>query len=282
MSLVNYFVNINSKDRISPATTNSNEFSVQIQDIINLNSKRTVYLTAVYANIPPTWYNITTQNNSITVIENTDPLTVALSYVATIQPGNYNINDFMTALTAEMTAQSALFGYTKIYTATYNAAVGYMTITQTVAGHTFTFSFNAYNTDLAPFLGFGREWVNLTYVNPQIGAITSPDVVNFAESIPAIYIRSNMCRMQSGFDTSDSNTNMLGGPSDILAILPIENNGFSSIIYKNYEGIPDRRIKVNNVLNQNMTFKLTSDDPNFKIDLNGSDWTLTLIIQYVM
>lgn len=280
MSLVNYFVNINSKDRLAPLTTTSSKFNVQVQDIINLNSKKNVYLTPVYANIPPTWYNITTVNNKIVVIENTNPATIALTFTVTIPPGNYDIGSFMAALSAAMTAQSAISGYSQTYTSSYNSSSGTITVTQTTPAHTFTFSFGPYNTDLAPFLGFGREWANLTYVNPNIGFVVSPDVVNFTETMPAVYIRSNVYRMKSGFDTADNTQNMLGGPSDILVILPITNNGFNAVVWQEFEGIENRRIKVNNVLNQNMTFTLTSDDPNFIVDLHGSDWQLTCLIQY--
>jgi hypothetical protein len=281
MSLVNYFININSKNRISPLTNSPSDFRVNVQDLINLKAKRDVYVTPVYVYIPPTWYNVTSKNNKIVVVENTAPATVALTFIVTIPEGNYNVTDFLSALTGEMTAQSALFGYIQTYTGAYNSASGFITITQTTPAHTFTYQFGDVGSDLAPFLGFGSEYQNQTYANPYTGFVISPDVVNFTSTIPSVYIRSNFYRMNSGYDTNESNSG-LGGPSDILCVVPIVNNGFSSIIWEQYEGIQDRRIKVSGLLNQQLNLKITTDDPSNIIDLNGSDWQITLLVQYVM
>jgi hypothetical protein len=281
MSLVNYFINVNSKNRISPLTNSPSDYRVYVQDLINLRSKRDVYVTPVYVYIPPTWYNITSKNNKIIVVENTAPATVALTFTVTIPQGNYNVNDFITALTTQMTAQSALFGYTQTYTGTYNSATGFITITQTTPAHTFTYQFGDNGTDLAPFLGFSFEFQNQTYVNPNTGFVVSPDVVNFTSTIPSVYIRSNFYRMNSGYDTNES-TSGVGGASDVLCVVPILNNGFSAITWEQYNGIPDRRIKVNGLLNQQLNLKLTTDDPSNIIDLNGSDWQMTLLVQYVI
>ena len=66
--LQNYPVRINSKFRLNP-NENNNISYFKITDLININSRKKVYIAVPYANFPGTWYNITSRNNSFTLVE---------------------------------------------------------------------------------------------------------------------------------------------------------------------------------------------------------------------
>ena len=91
-NLVNYPVLISSKNR-----SNKNEISskmrIKITDLINLQSRKSVYVSVPYCHFPPTWYNITSKNNSLTVIEATNLFASPNSLTVSIPPGNYNVNN---------------------------------------------------------------------------------------------------------------------------------------------------------------------------------------------
>ena len=285
---VNYSVNINSKDRIN-AVDPPGIATFKINDLINLNSRKRAYLTMPYVNIPPTWLNVTASNNTVTVHESTWPAIAVLSYLVTIPTGNYAVAGFINALTSAMTSMSAISGYALTYTGSYNASTGLETIQITPANptHTFTYEFNTtINNDLKPFMGFSSFWngvgvpfpLNQTPAQPNSYTFISPDVVNFSAVMPAVYVRCSIYRTDTCYDTSDGPG---GSGGDILAIVPITGNAFSQITLLNgYEGIEDKRVEVNNILNSNITFTLTSDDKNFILDTAGWDWQAVLLIEY--
>lgn len=284
-TLVNYYVNLNSKDRLNRDQTSPSDFAIQIKDIINLKSRKLVYVCPIRACIPPTWYIVNQYNNTMMIVENTVPSTIAKLYTVTLTQGNYDVNTFMSAFTSAMTAQSAILGYAQTYSATYSNITGKITITNAnPLNFTFTFVLGMAGDDLGAFLGFSAKWANTGYLNPNTGFIVSPDVVDFTTAIPAIYIRSNLYRIGTGYDTSQGVINFdgsaLGASSDILAIINVTQNGFQNVIYDNSESVPDRRVKVIEPFNQFLQLKLTSDDYNQIINLNGSDWCLTLLFQY--
>lgn len=285
---VNYEVNINSKDRTNQQDP-SYRATFKITDLVNLNSRKRAYISMPYVNIPPTWYNVNSQNNTIIVNESTWPAIAVLTYTVTIPKGNYDVSSFISTLTSAMTAQSLISGYALTYGGSYDNSSGRETINITPAdpAHTFSYTFSdSLNTDLKAFMGFGSEWNSLTLpfplnqIPPQANSYTnvSPDPVNFSASIPAVYVRCSIFRQDSCYDTSDG----VGGSSgDILQIVPILGNGFSQIVLANgYEGIDDRRVEVSNILNSEITFTLTSDDKNFFIDLGPWNWQAVMLIQY--
>jgi hypothetical protein len=287
---VNYQVNFNSKDRINTIDP-PNKATFKITDLINLNSRKRAYLSMPYVNIPPTWYNVSAQNNSIIINESTWPVIATLTYTVTIPKGNYNISTFITALTTAMTAQSALFGYALTYGGSYNAGTGQMTLFINPADptHTFTYTFSdTLNSDLKAFMGFDKSWNSFTLpyplnqVPPQANSYTniSPNQVNFSSSVPAVYVRCSIFKFDSCYDSSAGSEGD-GATGNILQIVPIEGNGFSQIILNGgYEGLENKRVEVSNILNSNITFTLTSDDPNYLVDIGNWDWQGVMMIHY--
>ena len=72
--------------------------------------------------------------------------------------------------------------------------------------------------------------------------------------------------MQNGFDTSENNG--LGNASGILAVVPITQNGFSNPLLFDYEGIPEKRIEVPQLLSGYIQIRLTNQYDQL-IELNG-------------
>lgn len=275
--MVNYPIHINSKDRINQQDP-TNTVTVTIKDLINERARKKIFLTLNYASIPPTVYNVTSRNNTVIVNEDTIPSTAVVTYTATIPAGNYNISTFITALSGAMTAQSASAGYSNVYTGTYDTVTGQLTISiiGSPANRNFTYTFFNSNNCLMSFMGFSPEWENITVVqpSPNFYEFASFDPVNFVVQT-SIYLRCSIWKNDSGYNTSDS-----AGATNILGIIPIFSNGFSQIVYDlGNQGIPDRKIELSNVLNQNITFTLT-DQNNVLIDLNNYDWQLVLMLQY--
>ena len=278
MNLINYNVYINTKNRINK-NDQSSKATFNIRDLINLASKRASYLSCPYMSIPPTFYNVTNQNHFMTFIEDAVPSAVPVSIDISIPNGNYNINNFITALTGAMTAAST---NASVYTGSYDTACGKLTIS--IVGNplnkTFTWFFLESNKDLKSFMGFNPDYNNLTVPFPAalvpaqpVYSYTSPNSVNFIDSLSAVYLRCNISRSNGSYSTDDNNS------SDIMRVIPIYNNGFSQIILDSFEGIPDQKIKLDNFMNNSITFSLTNQN-NELIDLQNYDWSMTLLVQY--
>lgn len=281
-NLVNYPLIINSKNRINQDRPSSSS-TFKITDLTNMQSKKNIFVSVPYVHIPPTWYNITSKNNSLTVIEatnlyaNPNPLTVS------IPPGNYNVNSLMSALTSALTTASiASAVYSNTYTASYNSSTGKMTISIGVSAvKTFTYEFVV--NDLKNFIGFDNSYNDLTVPFPaqltpaqNLNTYESPNPVNFINNIPALYIRSNILKTNSAYDTSTDSL-----ISNVLKIVPITGSGLSEITLNSYEGLESQRFELTPyIFNSDITFTLTTDDRNNLVDLNGYDWEIILLIQY--
>lgn len=286
--IINYPVYFNSADRLNQSDP-SYKATFKIQDLINLNSRKKAWLSMPYVTIPPTFNIISNLNNTIIVNESTWPSISIMTYTVTIPPGNYGISDFITALTGAMTTASAASGYGLTYSGVYNSGQGTLTIS--ISGmdpsHTFTWTFLDTNRDLKNFLGFNNSYDNITVPFPALltpaqpnYSYTSPNPVNFSASIPSIYVRINIFRTDTCYDTSDG-SRLEGSSGDIIQIVPITSNGFSqATLIEGYQGIDQKRILVSNILNSNITFTLTGADNNFPVNLNGYDWQGVLMVQY--
>lgn len=284
MNLNNYSIHLNSKDRLNK-NDDTNVCRFKISDLINFQSKKYVYLSPQTVIIPPTIYNVTNKNHNLEFLEDTVPSSGPLISNIDIPIGNYNINTFITALTTSLSTTSP-YGLT--YSGQYDSTTGKLRIflVPSTLLFTFTWSFQGQNEDLMNFMGFNESYNNTTVPFPAlltpaqpVDSYTSPNPVNFTEASPAIYIRSNITKIDTAYDVSNNKPN--GGSSDIMAIIPIYSNGFSQIQWQQMDGIPERRFIINSSqLNNFITFTLTSDDNNELIDLNGFDWQMVIQMNY--
>jgi hypothetical protein len=223
-------------------------------------------------------------NNTLEVIENTVPPTVALTYTITFPDGNYSQTTFANQLVTLLNAGSASFGYGQTYNTSYNAGTGLMTVFMVglPPGFVFSFSFNGVNGTIPEMLGFPNH-LYTDFTTGSTNSLTGPNAVNFAYP-QGIFLRTNKMKVDSNYDSSSGDPNpgregTRGATGDILKLLPVYNNGFSSIIYNSTQGIPDQRLDISNLINSTLEFRLT-DQFNNLIDLNNYDWMMTLVIQY--
>jgi len=281
MSYENYPIYINSKDRLNPQDPTS-QVLIKFTDYINIHSKKNIKISVPYCFIPGTYYNVTDLNHSITYTEfqypgNLNPQTKTV----TIPNGNYDINGFIQAFTNVLTVNSS-YGLT--YIGSYNVSTGKLTIA--LAGndpnHTFTWTFRGSNRDLKYFMGFNDSFNNLTVPPPADlspaqpnYSYTSPVTINFLASVPAIYLRSTILNSNSVYDTSVNN--QIG---NILKVFPITGGPFSAIEYQAYEVEHERLQCTNNIMNTQVMFTLTTEDPTEIIDLNGYDWQFEVLVQF--
>jgi hypothetical protein len=279
--LQNYQVRINSSFRTNQ-NQNNNISSFKITDLINIQSRKKVLLACPYANFPGTWYNITSRNNSFTLIEATNTFTGSISLPVSIPPGNYGITQFISALTTAMTAASTTAGiYNNTYSGSYNQSTGQLTITIGASGvKTFTYSFT--NNGFNNFMGFNNSYSNISVPFPaqltppqNLNSYTSPNPVYFSPL--SLYIRINALRSDSSYDTQTNNNN------NILKVIPITTNGLSNIITGNgfaWEDLESQRIEItNNLFNGQINFQITDEYGNL-FDFNGYEWDLILQVYY--
>jgi hypothetical protein len=202
------------------------------------------YLSIKNAEIPVSFYLINEYNNALSINN--------ISY--TLTKGNYNINNFITSLTA-------LLGIS--YSITYNK----ITLKITISSST-SFTINYSKTTMSKFLGISSTSDTISVLNNSLYTITSPYVVNFLP-IQKIHLRTNVT-----FD----NFNNYDKSNDIL--LSIQNNANilgGVILYNN-----DTNLKylVNEKDVSTFTLRIT-DDFNREIDLNNCDFFITFQIDYI-
>jgi hypothetical protein len=202
------------------------------------------YLSIKNAEIPVSFYLINEYNNALSINN--------ISY--TLTKGNYNINNFITSLTA-------LLGIS--YSITYNK----ITLKITISSST-SFTINYSKTTMSKFLGISSTSDTISVLNNSLYTITSPYVVNFLP-IQKIHLRTNVA-----FD----NFNNYDKSNDIL--LSIQNNANilgGVILYNN-----DTNLKylVNEKDVSTFTLRIT-DDFNREIDLNNCDFFITFQIDYI-
>ncbi len=282
MSLLNYNVYIDSKYRLDKNSSTSLS-TFKVEDLINLNSKRKAYISMPYAVLPPTIANIWSVNNTLTVTEDANPPVSPSTFTVTIPKGNYNVNSFIVALTTALTTASTAFGYSNTYNGAYDSDTGKLTISLVgnPGNRTFTYTFLGDNLDLHGFLGFNSTYDNISVPFPAdlIPAqpnysYTSPNVVNFANALASIYIHCNIFRQNACYDISENNS------GDILKIINVSSNGFSSVVLDNgFQGLPDQKIEINNIFNSIIFFRITNQ-LNQIIDLDGWNWQGTILVQY--
>lgn len=279
--LQNYPVRINSKFRLNK-NQNNNVSSFKIADLININSRKKVYIAVPYANFPGTWYNITSANNSFTLVESDNLFFTVVSFPVSIPPGNYGITDFISVLVNAMTAASLAQGtYLNTYSGSYNQSTGQLTISigvNPLKTFTYTFSNNGFNQ----FMGFNSTYANLTVPFPStltppqnLNTYTSPNPVFFSPL--SLYVRVNVLRSDSSYDTQTNNNN------NILKVIPIQANGLSNIIASGgyaWESLEDQRIEIsNNLMNGYLNFQITDEYGNL-FDFNGYEWDMILQVYY--
>ena len=213
------------------------------------------YISVVNAQIPMSYYLITSANN-ILCYNTMSPVLVMNLYIPV---GNYNSYTLCEILTSLFLANG------KTITITVSSVNGLINFAQSSS----VFSIYPYKlsggnllfSTIAPILGLTST---ATYSGTSI---TGNYPVNLLGT-KRIKIKSNVLAINS---LSSINLSY----NTTIATIPVDNSYFSIISYENQNGLNKNIIKVTTI--ENLDIQLTDDDDNL-IDFNNFDWTITLCI----
>lgn len=195
------------------------------------------YLSVVHAEVPNSFYIVNYTNNQFILNATTYTLT----------RGNYNVNTFITMITALLPVG---------YSFTYSSITTKLTMTHITTP--FTVNASSSSSTVNSIMGLGV--INLTGLS-----IAFPNVVNF---IPLQRINFRSSYFNFGcFNTTD-------GSSDIF--LPLQNNaGQNSIINYNNQTQNKFLIQDRNITSFTIT---VTDDRGQLVNFNGVAWLMTIQI----
>jgi len=207
--------------------------------VIEIPDGHHIYLSLQNANIPYSFYSITTTDNTFTY-----GLVAGPTFVYNVDPGNYTITQLITILTAQMGAG---------YTITFNNFTCKLTITHA------TTNFIIYASSFNHIIGFSKT-TNTTSIG---NTLTGRDCVNLNQ-IRALNIECN-------FPTYNVNVAQPYN-QNILATIPVYVAPFSIITYTN-----NNNFRTNLYVNKLDQIQIRIIDNNgLLVDLNGINYQMTL------
>jgi hypothetical protein len=205
-----------------------------------------IYVSVQTAQIPCTFYNVDAINNSLVYSVGGGPLI----YI-TIPPSNYNVNTLQAYLQSVMTG----------FTITFNSASN----TYTFVHSSQNFIFRELSTCFE-LLGFND---NNSYSSTAF-SLTSTISVNF-------FTIRNVLIECSNLITVNKSSNILDSNQSILTSIPITVSQGSILSYSNVYNLSDRIASVKNYAS--LQIRLLDQDLDL-LNLNGTEWTITLQINY--
>lgn len=215
---------------------------------IEVPIQHTIYLKVVHANIPYTFYNIDSTNNTLFYTQNGNETQL------TITKGNYNANQLANYFTNNMTN----------FTCTYNSITNRFTFINSL----YNFYFAEESTCLT-MLGFPAISLYLTSALKQLDSYFCANL----QTKQCICVASNF--MTGNINSTDVSTR------NMLCSIPIATQPYSNIVYKNDSNF--RNNLYTNVIST-IALKLVDQNNNL-INLNGCHWSITLqmdVIDFVV
>ena len=233
---------INSADRLSGT---ANDFYVNLDDINNDFSQNSITIQELC--IPMSMYPINSNNNVIAFTG------VSGSWNATLTPANYTPTSLITELVTRVGTTGSL-GITGGITGAYNSATSRFSFTN-LGGTDFTITTTAYN---GKYLGLSAG------AHTSVGNVISSDVnINLAGALQIRVLT----------DLPIETTNTRNTNRDVLcSVFP--DATFGGVITKNLTNFS--YIKMSSPTIGMTRFRLV-DELNQDIDLNGLEWSMTLL-----
>ena len=205
-----------------------------------------IYVSVQRAQIPCTFYNVDSINNLLVYSVGAAP-----NINLVIPASNYNVNTLQAFL------QSNMPGFTIVY----NTATNKYTFTHSSS----TFSFKSTSTWFE-LLGFED---NAQYNSTGLSLVSTISV-NF-------FTIRNILIECSNLITVNKTSNVLDSNQSILTSIPITVSQGSILSYSNVFGLSDR---INTIKNfASLQIRLLDQDLDL-LNLNGTEWTITLQLNY--
>ena len=259
---------INSYDRWGGTSTPSTYFRISL-NAIKENVKA---ISCVLATIPNTTYNVYnyTISNAGSYANNNIPFGELASTVnAVIPPGNYNITTLVSAIGVAMTASSPTL---QTYVAVYDSTT--MKITVTTSGpNQFKFLWNSTiggidYTDIN--LSYVMGWTNVNTAFSLALSLTGDNAVNLAG--PDSYL-IKCANFQNKIVNTEGDSGLFVIPNNVNA---------SNICYYEPTYNELNRIEFTRNANVSVTYLDVALVDQFLriVDLNGSDWSFALKVEY--
>ena len=209
---------------------------------INIRKSNTVTITVLNAQIPSSFYNVNSGNNTLVYNENDGEI-----QTVTLTPSNYNIN----------TLKAHIVSLIPSFNITYSSSSNKLTISHS------TYDFTLFSSSTCfELLGFS----DINHISTTLSLI-SDNVINLF-TVRNLQIASDNFILNN-IDAASPNS------SNILASIPVSTS-YNNII--SYANIHDVYSEINNTRNlTNLHIKLTDQDGNV-IELNNAHWSLTLLL----
>jgi len=209
------------------------------------------------AQIPNSFYNTTSLNNSFTVTETVSGTAVVRTI--TIPEGNYDVFTFRTTLLTALNASTVQ------YAVVFNTTTGKFTFSTSTA-HVSAVTWNT-TGKMRRALGFTENAAHVFSGSPL--TLVSDQVVDLSGNNHSILVKA-------GFDSSSFITSQSMRPEGVISVIPINAGNYDVIQYVNETEftclLKDSRIDLINLSLQNQ------DGVN--LVFNGPRWELTLTFRF--
>jgi len=240
---------LNSKSAIKPSGISNTGDCIFTFDGLSLEHAKIIYASVQQAQIPQSFENIDSINNTLVFRSDNTTYTTYL-----IPEANYTATTLKNWINANIPGLSVVFDPPTLrYT---------FTNTSLPPGHTWGFSGA---TTCFEVLGFAEN----VPIYTTSATLTSDYVVNF------FTIRNILVEINNLITDNVSSENQQN--ASILCSIPISTSQGAIISYNNIYNIKNRINTINNF--NNLHVRLLDQDLAL-LDLNGVDWTMTLQINY--
>ena len=202
-------------------------------------------ITIQNVNIPHSYYNIDSNNNTLNYTMN------SINYTFAMTTNNYTINDLVSYINTNIGNN---------FTVSYSNSTNKLTFTNTT--YDFTFKYTSICVDL---LG-----LNNTSNQTSSSKILMSSRVCDLSYTKSLYINCNL-----NINTIDSRKAL--SYTNALVKIPVQLNYLSIETYENYRGYSNLLFE-QKITNLNI---FITDDNNNNIDLNGCNWDCSIMIDYI-
>ena len=263
----NIFLYLKSSSAIQD--TDSNYYRFDLVNPIVAKADEVINIKLVEAEIPISYYNITSSNNYFRVEFAFSPSSGAGVFEHTIPVGNYSASELLTELNtiADITILGRVFRLTTLFdskTSKFNFTIA------KISGILISI------TELA----FFNNVLYSNYINKAVGVIpivyatTGESITFIAQNVCALNGTRNVyIKTDKVFETR----NFTGEKTNIVGRVQMNGGAFSIIYYQNKTNQSIQYEKKNNYLDH---LNLRLDGEDGIIDFNGSEFTLSFLFTF--